>query len=172
MIVPKLVREQVLIKRILDYLALPNHLFFLNGSGALALHGVEREREMGDLDVFMATSVWFECFEGLLSPDPDSTWHLVLPDPRNPTRRCDPPIIRGVLHGLTVDLFLNWRRRTSGNFDPALYLNNLQYPSGDLYPCAPLEFILDWKLGQGRNKDLLDVVSIRQFLGIEGNIED
>lgn len=178
--VTKIAFERRLIDRILRYLGLPTDQFFLNGSGALALNGVHRDRPMGDLDIFTTTDLWFQIFDDWpiygvrnmpVSKLEKGRFTLVTPPPNDPKRRCDPPILRTVFEGLTVDVFLNWRKRGGhGDFDPALYLSNVEFKEG--WPCAPLQFIMDWKLGQGRNKDLLDVVEIRRFMGIDGTIMD
>lgn len=149
---------------ILRDLRLPRDQWFINGSGALCLHGVPRTRPMGDLDVFCTTRLWFDLFERG-QHTPALRWELRTPDPHDERRRCDPPNLTTTLHGLRVDVFHTWRRRaTDEHIDPGLYLKNAELVDG--WPCAPLMFIHDWKLAQGRNKDLLDVIAIRQHLGM------
>lgn len=168
----KLHHEHGLIRQIIRALALPTHQYFINGSGSLAMHGVERERPMGDLDIFLTTDLWFSVynrsqiatgFEQYWSP---GIWTLIVPGefPQGDSQPFDPPILRSTMFDLPVDLFLNWRRRNDhSDFDCDTYLKNVTRISG--VPCAPLQFIHDWKLGYGRDKDLLDVISIRKHLG-------
>lgn len=180
----KLNAERSRIHYVATHLAFPRDEYFFNGSTVLALHGIPRERPMGDIDIFTTTSLWFECQrkfnvvgqtynlgEYRLS---NNEWALVLPPPHDPKRRCDPPILRGHLFDITVDIFLNWRRRGGGlgDFDPAFYMANVEMVGDPPLPCAPLQFIMDWKLAQGRNKDLADVIAIRQHMGIEGGVTD
>lgn len=162
---------------ILAQLGLPVDQYFINGSGVMALHGIDRERPIGDLDIFTTTDLWFHCYNswpitaGINQYFESHMWTLIVPDAHDQKRRCDPAMLRGHVLGLTVDIFLNWRRRGGlGDFDPAFYLANIEMVEG--IPCVPLQFIMDWKLGQGRNKDLMDVVSIRKHLGMDGTIAD
>lgn len=171
-------------QRVASFLALPGDEYFFNGSSVLALHGIDRDRPMGDIDIFVTTALWFDMFDDYAIKLTDQAisrrmpgtlaegeWALIVPSRTDSRRRIDPPILRANLFGITTDVFLNWRRRNGpGDFDPAFYLANTERIQG--LPCAPLQFIMDWKLGQGRSKDLLDIVAIRNYLGIDGNIED
>lgn len=167
----KLHHERGLIKQIIRVLKLPRHQYFVNGSGSLAMHGVPRERPMGDLDIFLTTDLWFsvynrsqlaKSFEQYWSPD---IWTLIVPGefPMGEDQPFDPPILRSRMFDLPVDLFLNWRRRNDhSDFDCSLYLKNAVNIEG--VQCVPIEMIAEWKLAYGRDKDLLDVIEIRRFL--------
>jgi hypothetical protein len=174
-------REAQIVQRVAGYLALPHGEYFFNGSSVLALHGINRDRPMGDIDIFVTTALWFDLLEKSgytrttrLSPSTlaqeEGRWWVIQPDRKDFKRRIDPPILRTYLFGITVDIFLNWRKRGGpGDFDPALYLLNTERING--LPCAPLQLIMDWKLGAGRSKDLLDVVAIREYLGFEETLD-
>jgi hypothetical protein len=146
------------------------------------MHRINNQRPMGDLDLFVTTALWFELSEKFTRTrtqrvseetlrETEGEWYLITPPRHDPKRRCDPAILRGYIEGLTVDVFCDWRRRGgSGDFDVNFYMMNAELVQG--WPCAPLQLIMDWKLGQGRNKDLTDVIAIREHLGIEGVIAD
>lgn len=169
--VQKLIEERRLIREIMKEMALPFNTWFLNGSGALAMHGVQRDRPMGDLDVFAATDLWFWCYNNWNLAESEGqykepgVWTLITPNKFDAAQCFDPPILRSTVKGLTVDLFLNWRRRNDhSDFDPAIYLNSaINY---DGVKCARLELIMEWKRGYGRAKDLMDVIAIRRDMGI------
>jgi hypothetical protein len=175
----KLGDERSMIDGVMDILRLPGNEYFFNGSTVLALHGIERERPMGDIDIFVTTALWFDLLErfgytktarvsaGTVAQE-EGAWWLIVPKRDDPKRRTDPPILRGRLCGITVDIFFTWRKRNDhSDLDCAFYMANVEFIGG--YPCAQLQFIMDWKLGAGRNKDLMDVIAIRNHLGMEAN---
>lgn len=166
-------------------LRLPSGQWVINGSGVLALHGIERDRPMGDLDIFCSTIAWFNIFEGdhvifehsepgpemyIENPTPVH-WRLKIPSGIDSTQRCDPPVLTANMHGLKVDLSFQWRRRENqaSSFDPAQYIKSADVVRG--VACVPLGFIIGWKLGMNRDKDLRDVLAIRKFMGRE-KLED
>lgn len=173
------------IVKICRELALPSDQWVLNGSAVLALHGIDRGRPMGDMDVFCSTEAWFETYHSMIvgiamsasrGSGTPSTWQIVLPDGDNHEERCDPPFLRRSMYGLEVDLYFQWRRREAGpdDYDPRRYIEAAEdiYPhgqdGGELYgpvPCVPLPFIIGWKMGMGRVKDLRDVALIKEYLG-------
>jgi hypothetical protein len=164
------------IHNICDELDLPSDQWVLNGSAVLALHGIDRGRPMGDMDVFCSTAAWFEIYHqmivGIAMRGEPNRWELVLPDGDNIEERCDPPFLRRSMHGLEVDLYFQWRRRENGpdDYDPRRYIEHAEFISTDgtdHLPCVPLGFIIGWKLGMGRAKDYRDVAAIKQYLGIE-----
>lgn len=155
---------------ILRELNLPPTCYVVNGSGSMVMQGVEREKPMGDLDIFCATRVWFNLLskqheygggEAAVAP----TWQLFLTDPTDPKRRCDPPYLFANMYGLEVDVFFEWRTRSTGNFNVAFYIHNAVMVEG--IPCAPLQFIVDWKRQEGRAKDTIDVAAILRHGGAE-----
>lgn len=173
------------IVKICDELALPPDQWVLNGSAVLALRGIDRGRPMGDMDVFCSTEAWFDVYHSMIVGIAMSAargsgtlgnWELILPDGDNHVERCDPPFLRRSMYGLEVDLYFQWRRREAGpdDYDPRRYIESAEYiyPSGDIdgedfnsIPCVPLGFIIGWKMGMGRVKDLRDVAVIKEYLG-------
>lgn len=160
------------VSRILRCLNFPVNEFFINGSGVLRMHGIDNGRPMGDLDIFCTTALWIELLQKRVHPAVGNfDWEVVVPPRFDPKRRCDPAILRTTYEGLTVDVFCDWRRRGGlGDFDVNFYMTNAEIVRG--WPCVPLQFIMDWKLGYGRNKDLTDVIAIRRHLRIDGVVPD
>jgi hypothetical protein len=150
--------ERSRIHRIMDELSLPEGQFVLSGSAVLILHGIQRSRPMGDLDVFLATRPWMEMAIGTLT----GGWRIWTTDPTDPVRRCDPPYLVKEVCGLEVNIFHAWRRRGIGDLDPNVMIRNAELVRG--LPCNPLEFMLDWKLEVGRDKDLEDIRLLRDHL--------
>lgn len=150
-------RERVI--RICRDLALPASQYVINGSGSMIMHGItaeERGKEMGDLDIFCATRVWFELLAKARPMIPRRiSWSLFTTDPSDVKRRVDPAYLYADVHGLEVNIFSEWRRRPRGNFDVGFYIANAVKIDG--IPCAPLQFIYDWKATTGRAKDQIDM---------------
>lgn len=133
--------------------------WFVNGSGSMIMHGItaeERGKPMGDLDIFVATRRWFELYRS-------NSWALHTMDPSDPTRRQDPPFLRRQIYDLDVDVFQSWRVRHVGDFDVAFYMLNSVVVDG--VPCAPLQFLLDWKREVGRAKDQVDIEVLKRRFG-------
>ena len=146
------------VTRILDELALPSNQYMINGSGAMLLQGISEEvrgRPIGDLDIFCATRLWFDLYH-------KDFWQLVTPNPEDPDRRCDPPILRSFMYELEINVFSSWRWRTYGNFDVNGIIRNAILVDGR-YPCAHLNFILAWKKEVRRDKDITDIEVIERF---------
>lgn len=155
------------ITRILDELAFPHTQYMVNGSGAMILQGItekERGRPVGDLDIFCATRLWFDLLD-------KGVWQLVTPNPDDPNRRCDPPMLRAFMYGLEVNVLSTWRWRTSGNFDVNGLIRNAILVDGR-YSCAHLNFILAWKRETRRKKDIEDVEVIEYFKEAHNNADN
>jgi hypothetical protein len=148
--------ERTRLERILCDLNLPEGQWVINGSGVMVLHGIERPKPMGDLDIFCTTRLWFD----LLA---EGSWKVWTTGPEDPRRCCDPPYLYRDMYGLEVNIFHGWRRREVGNFDPAFYIYNAEKVAG--WPCAPLQFLLDWKQEVGRAKDVDDIRILTGHLG-------
>jgi hypothetical protein len=154
--------------RVLKDLSLPKGQWVLSGSGVMCLHGIERDRPMGDVDIFVATRVWFDLlFGGLyktISGPPRSLdgWSVFTTEPTDPDRRCDPPYLFKEMHGIEVNIFSDWRLREVGNIDAAKLIREAEMVEG--WPCATLEFLLDWKDQVGRAKDTRDIEVLRKHL--------
>jgi hypothetical protein len=136
----------------------PKDEWFINGSGSMIMHGItaeQRGKPMGDLDIFVATDLWFDLYHM-------GAWTLYTTDPADPRRRSDPPLLRRTILDLDVDVFQSWRVRHIGDFDVAFYMNNSVIV--DDVPCVPLQFILDWKCEVGRAKDVRDVAILERWL--------
>jgi len=152
--------EKERLDKILLHLNLPEGQWVLSGSGVMELHGIERERPMGDIDIFVATRTWMNLLtDNLFSPD---GWNVFTTDPDDPKRRSDPPYLYRVLDGIEVNIFHSWRKRGVGDIDVAFWLNNTEKVRG--WPCIPLQFLVDWKEQTGRAKDQTDIERIKKFL--------
>jgi hypothetical protein len=159
--------EQGRIDSILTDLNLPRGQWALSGSGVMFLHGIPREKPLGDLDVFLATRPWFDLLDQreLWTPtdgDGGPLWGVFTTRPDDFKRRCDPPYLHRVMHGLEVNIFFAWRTRGVGDIDANLWVHNAQDVRG--WPCVPLRFLFDWKVTTGRAKDVTDVRLIAEYL--------
>jgi len=156
--------EKPRLLKILYELDLPKGQWVLSGSGTLVMHGIERDRPMGDVDIFLATRPWFELlYKGMENAFFDApTWRVYTTDPDDPARRVDPPYIYRMMHGLEVNIFHGWRKRGIGDIDVGFWLNNTEIVDG--IPCLPVKFLLDWKEQMGRAKDQTDIESIKKWM--------
>lgn len=152
-------QERERLVAILRDLDLPPGGFCLSGSAVLVLHGIQRSKEMGDLDIFIPTRTWFQLYES-------GEWSLWTTDPEDPTRRHDPPYLIREVRGLEVNVFSEWRKRGVGDIDVAFWTCNSELVKG--WPCVRLEFVLNWKEAVGRDKDLDDIKLLRQYLRTDG----
>lgn len=158
--------EKPRLLRILRELDLPEGQWVLNGSGVMVMHGIERHKPMGDVDVFVATRVWFDLYESALiqraAYGVEQDWRVFTTDPDDPKRRCDPPYLYRQIHGIEVNVFSAWRRRGIGDIDVNWMVLNAELVDG--VPCASLQSLLDWKEQVGRDKDSRDIHAIRRHL--------
>jgi hypothetical protein len=115
--------KQRLLKVIAD-LNLPEGQWFLSGSGVLVMHGIDRGRPMGDVDIFLATRPWFELLGSSLFDYNRQNWNVFTTNPEDPKRRVDPPYLYKEMHGIEVNIFFNWRHRSVGDIDVAHWMNN------------------------------------------------
>lgn len=138
-----------------NQLGLSPDSYVLAGSAVMFLHGIEREKPMGDLDVYVATRTWFEM-------EKDKRWEVWTPNPAQAVCRCDPPYLKREIGDLEVNVFFQWRRRGIGDIDTNLWLQNAEVVRG--LRCVPLAMVLHWKEEMGRAKDLTDILLIRDFL--------
>lgn len=148
--------ERAKIEHACRVLSLPKGRWMLGGSGPLVLHGIEREKPLGDIDIFVDTAVWMRLMRW-----PKSGLELILPED-TPATRNDPAMLRTKLYDLTVDIGYAWRRRNVADIDLNFWMNNVEMVRG--IPCAPLQFILDWKRRRGQAKDLGDVRAIETYM--------
>lgn len=146
---------------ILSLLRLPPNQYVIAGSGSMVMQGVERDRPMGDLDVFVSTRLWFKMYEARRLRVPH--WSLFTTDPEDPKKRSDPPYLHATIHGFPVHIFFQWRHRSMGNIDLGFWFLNAVMV--DDIPCADLRFIFDWKREVGREKDQADVALLARHLG-------
>lgn len=159
-------RERVV--QILRALDLPSGQYVVSGSAVMILHGIPRRKSMGDLDLFVATRLWFDLLDrryppaygGRLPP----AWDVFTTDPSDPACRSDPPYLLREIHGLEVNIFHGWRRRGIGDIDVAFWIRNSVDVEG--WPCLPLTFLYQWKLEMGRAKDVDDLQAIQSYLGV------
>lgn len=157
--------QRDIIRAILRDLELPSPEWALAGSGVMFLHGIEREKPLGDLDIFVSTRLWFELYEAR-RPDGGRRWDLWLPESTDPTCRCDPAYLVRDMHGVEVNVFSSWRQRGPGDIDLNLWVHNAREVDG--WPCVPISLLMDWKATMGRAKDLSDIRQIAAFLEAAG----
>lgn len=160
--------------RICDDLNLRPGEWVLNGSGVLALHGIERGRPMGDMDIFCSTEQWIELLT-CNHPWRDSSrrWNIFTTNGCDPRRMCDPPYLYATFYGLEVNIFQSWRQRPHERGMGDMFIPDY-IAAAELVqsvPCAPLGFIISWKLSTGRTKDLTDVLAIRRHLKLPEQTE-
>jgi len=159
--------EKPRLLKILYELDLPKGQWVLSGSGVLVLNGIERDRPMGDVDIFVATRTWFELFyqsieNAMLHIESGDYWRIFTTDPTDVKRRADPPYLYRMMHGIEVNVFSDWRKRGIGDIDVAFWLANPEMVEG--IPCLPVKFLLDWKEQMGRAKDQTDIESIKKWM--------
>jgi hypothetical protein len=159
--------EKIRLIRVLDDISneygLLDGEWILCGSGVLVLHGIDRGRPMGDVDIFVATRVWFEIFFKEITRE--NPWKIFTTEPHDAKRRVDPPYLYRDMHGIEVNIFQDWRRRGIGDIDVAFWMNNAEKVEG--WPCTPLQFMLDWKEQVGRSKDATDIECLKKHLNRE-----
>lgn len=144
--------EREKLERILGQLGLSPDAFLVSGSAVIFLHGVPRDRPMGDVDIFVPTRTWFELQK-------DRRWKVWTASPSIPSCRCDPPYLAREIEGLEVNVFFAWRRRGVGDIDVNLWFANGEWVDG--WRCVPLPMVLHWKEEMGRAKDLDDILLLR-----------
>lgn len=148
--------------KVLEELDLPTGQYVISGSAVMVLHGLERPRPMGDLDIFCATRLFFNM---LLSGgySEGTNWALWTPDPNDRASCCDPAKLYKSYHGLQVDIMSDWRHRPVRNIDVAWWIYNAENVDG--WPCLSLQLLLDWKVSLGRAKDRQDIPILQAALG-------
>lgn len=160
--------ERARLQRILDELDLPGNRWLLGGSSVMILHDIERSKLMGDVDIFVATRLWFELHAQTMrvgtSGAAKPRWSVFTTDPDDELRRCDPPYLWREVCGLEVNVFSAWRLRGPGDFNTGEWIASAEMVAGR--PCLSLEKLLAWKVEMGRAKDLDDIRAIREHLGV------
>lgn len=159
--------EKERLDRILYALDLPENQWILAGSGVLVLHGIDRGRPMGDVDIFCSTRLWFQIYFDALNPGRagaalQEPWKIFTTDPKDIKRRVDPAYLYKEMHSIEVNVFSSWRQRSTGNIDVGFWMANAEKIQG--WPCVPLQLIMDWKVAEGRAKDVTDIAQIKKHL--------
>lgn len=137
---------------------------------------------MGDMDVFCTTEAWFDLLQrrnpSYLVDDRSYLrtlvkWKVFNTDGRDLIRMCDPPYLYAEMYDLEVNIFYDWRQRPEENGAGDMYIPHYIKAAEIVegIPCAPLGFIISWKLSTGRTKDLTDVIAIRKHLAIPERTE-
>jgi hypothetical protein len=144
-----------------------------NGSGVLALHRIDRGRAMGDGDIFCSTEQWFDLYTGKHPTKDHVHWQVFTTCGKDPRRMCDPPFLYATMYGLEVNIFHSWRQRPHERGMGDMYIPDYIAAAEEVegLPCAPLGFIIAWKLSTGRTKDLTDVLAIRKHLNLPERLE-
>ena len=150
--------EREKIVGICEALDLPKDQYCVCGSGVMVMHGIERDRPMGDLDIFCTTALWFKLYEDISG---GLTWGLFLPDPYDAKRRCDPPYLFINMMELEVNVFFDWRLRDVGNIDVNEMIAGATEIDG--IPVASLMTLYQWKSDILREKDEPDLRAIEEY---------
>ena len=94
-------------------LGLPVSEFIVGGSGSMVLHGMDRE--LGDLDIFCTTELWFDLMRQDAAHYNGRDDKFYVKTPKSHTHeRFDPPILRkwmDDLDHLCIDVFFAWKIR-------------------------------------------------------------
>lgn len=151
--------EKQRVLNVLGEVGVSKSSLLVSGSAVMFLADIPRARPLGDIDLFVPTRTWF----GILNR-PSNDWELWTTDPMDKKRRCDPPYLISHMYGVEVNIFFQWRVRNVGDIDVNWFFNNSIELCG--YNCVDPRLILDWKQQMGRNKDLEDILLLRQHLGI------
>lgn len=151
--------EHILNELIDENVLKPGH-WVLAGSGVMILHGLQRSKPMGDVDIFMATRDWIDV--SLRDWLDYVNWDVFTTDPNDFKRRCDPPYLYKETLGIEVNLFSQWRMRGIGDIDVNGWIHNAENVGG--WPCVPLRLLFDWKRSVGRAKDIEDIHVLSQYL--------
>lgn len=151
-------REKII--SILTALRLPRGQYIVAGSGAMVLHEVPRTRPIGDLDIFVSTALWFQLYENANG----FIWGLFVPDSRDVKRKADPPYLFANFLGIEVNVFFDWRKRETGNFNVAEALERRIFTK-DHWPTLDLPTVLRLKQESHRDKDLDDIAVLEEVLG-------
>jgi hypothetical protein len=155
-------KDYARLKAIATDLNIPNGRWVLAGSGSMVMHGIDRR--MRDVDIFCATQTWFSLMSRAIGEtlSGEHKWSVFATDPDDPQKRCDPPYLYRTMHDIEVNVFSGWRRRGVGDIDVAFWIHNAVMVDG--IPCVNLQFILDWKLEVGRDKDVADIPLLQEYL--------
>lgn len=159
--------ERNRLKKIISELDLPAGQWILSGSGILVLHGIERDRPMGDVDIFCSTRTWFHLFFRDMMSHNRNPWGIFTTEPDDRKTRCDPAYLFKEMHGIEINIFHDWRKRGVGDIDVAFWMANADIVDG--IPCVRLQFLLDFKEQMGRAKDQTDIERIKEFLERRSN---
>lgn len=140
--------------KVLEALKLPRGQWCLSGSSVMELHGIDRERPMGDIDIFVSTALWFQLYESTAL-----IWGLSIPDSADTAERCDPPFLYVELLGIEINVYYDWHHEA---VNVAFWIHNAEMVEG--WPCIPLQFLVDWKKSLGRAKDVTDAAAIEAWM--------
>ena len=160
--------DRARVRAIAADLNIPAGRWALAGSGSMVMHGIDRK--MRDVDIFCATATWFSLMrQARITPlPPDAgdhstpSWEVFTTDPDDSMRRCDPPYLYKMMHGIEVNIFSCWRVRGAGDIDMANWIAMANMVDG--IPCVPLKLIYAWKAEMGRAKDLDDIQLIKEYM--------
>lgn len=127
----------------------------------MAWHGIDRGKQIGDIDLFVTTDIWFEM-------KLNQEWNSFIPR-EIAHRRFDPPYLYQLfpwdLEGkdvMAVNVFFDWRERDHANIS-MMELFETSHPIDYLRVCD-MDWLLNWKREANRGKDGKDIVLIENFL--------
>lgn len=132
------------------------------GSASMVMHRLDRGKQIGDIDLFVTTETWFRMQQSGL-------WSSYITSDRDDKRRHDPPFLyrkfRWSIEGvdtMEVNVFFEWRTREWGNIDVKTLFEEAR--EIDKILCVSMPWLLEWKQGVQRPKDLPDIELIEELV--------
>lgn len=140
----------------------------VSGSGSMVMHGIDRGKTIGDIDIFTTTEMWLRMHD---SPQ----WLTYAPSTLDHERRFDPAFLyqkvsfnlprtenRGGVDTMDVNVFSDWRLRDWGNITLVdLFGESVEI---DRVRCVGMEWLLAWKRSVERPKDMADIKLIEEWM--------
>lgn len=135
--------------------------YVVAGSAAMAVHGLDRGKQIGDIDLFLTTDAWFDMLR-------NDEWNCFVPREID-HRRHDPPYLYQLfpwdLDGadvMAINVFFAWRERDHANISVIELFETAEQIEG-LTVCN-MDWLLGWKREANRGKDGADIKLLERFL--------
>lgn len=134
----------------------------VTGSGSMLLHGIDRHKQIGDIDLFARSEVWINLLQS-------GEWMVYSPSKMDEKRAHDPPYLYrkfqwgvGGIDTMEVNIFMQWRERGFGDINIRKLFKEAH--EIDRMLCCSMAWLLDWKREVRRDKDLPDIDLIEEFI--------
>lgn len=141
----------------------PNEVV-LSGSAAMVAYGIDRGKQIGDIDLFVTTAAWFMLRE-------TGSFGTYITHTNDSRRRHDPPYLYKLvpwgLEGkdvIEINVFFEWRTRDHANISVKELFERAN-PVQNFGLCADMRWLLEWKEAADREKDQDDMPLIKKLLG-------